>query len=331
MWCEREDGYVLTDETSAIDREQLFAWLSTDAYWWSGGLRRSVLDAALDASLCFSVLTSEHAFVGFGRMVTDRATFAYWSDVYVAPEHRGQGLGSWLTETALAHPELVTCRRILLATRDAHEIYQRCGFLPLADPAMFMEISRPTAGGAPRPVSAAHATRSGPATVTASAITRLPANRRSMSPLVLRRAVLADADAMRDLAQRAYQPYLVRMARRPRPMDADYGLAIEKNETWVVEDGSGIVAFLILVAGSDHVLLENMAVDPGQQGQGIGRELLRFAEDRTRALEQHEIRLYTNAVMTENQQMYEKAGYVETGRTTDHGFNRVHYRKPIDG
>jgi predicted N-acetyltransferase YhbS len=78
-------------------------------------------------------------------MVTDRATFAYWADVYVAAAHRGRGLGQRLTRSALEHPALATCRRVMLATRDAHTVYRRSGFAALADPATFMEISRPSA------------------------------------------------------------------------------------------------------------------------------------------------------------------------------------------
>jgi GNAT superfamily N-acetyltransferase len=137
-------GYTITDDPSAIDGDQLFEWL-TDAYWWSGGLTRPVLDAALETSLCFSALSASGAFVGFGRMVTDRATFAYWCDVYVAPAHRGRGVGGYLTQYAVEHPALATCRRILLATRDAHRVYERIGFGPLVDPSTFMEISWPPA------------------------------------------------------------------------------------------------------------------------------------------------------------------------------------------
>jgi GNAT superfamily N-acetyltransferase len=137
--------YVVTDSPEAIDRDRLFEWLS-GSYWWSGGLRRAVFDAALDHSLCFSALTRDGAFVGFGRMVTDRATFAYWADVYVDAEHRGHGLGRALTAQALEHPALSSCRRILLATRDAHDVYARHGFVPLSDPSIFMEINRPDAG-----------------------------------------------------------------------------------------------------------------------------------------------------------------------------------------
>ncbi len=141
--------YVVTDEPGAIDRGRLFGWLAS-SYWWSGGLHRSVLDAALDHSLCFSALTVQGEFVGFGRMVTDRASFAYWADVVVDEPHRGRGLGGALTSAALAHPALATCRRVLLATRDAHEVYARQGFAPLADPSVFMEITRPHAGAAGR-------------------------------------------------------------------------------------------------------------------------------------------------------------------------------------
>ena len=141
--------YVVTDEPGAIDRDRLFGWLQSDSYWWSGGLHRSVFDTAIDHSLCVSALTREGEFVAFGRMVTDRATFAYWADVFVAVDHRGRGLGRALTSQALDHPALATCRRILLATRDAHEVYARHGFGPLADPSTFMEISRPDAGAQP--------------------------------------------------------------------------------------------------------------------------------------------------------------------------------------
>jgi GNAT superfamily N-acetyltransferase len=140
------DSYVIVDDPSVVDRDRLFGWLTTDAYWWSGGLHRDVFDQALDNSVCLSALTTSGAFVGFGRIVTDRATFAYWADVYVDAAHRGRGLGQRLTRSAVAHPAVATCRRILLATRDAHLVYTRSGFVPLADPSIFMEISRPSAG-----------------------------------------------------------------------------------------------------------------------------------------------------------------------------------------
>ena len=93
-----------------------------------------------------TVLDPRGAMVGFGRVVTDRATFAFWCDVYVESGHRGRGLGRGLTESFVAHPELATCRRLLLATRDAHEVYATSGFVPLAHPEVLMEIHRPLGG-----------------------------------------------------------------------------------------------------------------------------------------------------------------------------------------
>jgi GNAT superfamily N-acetyltransferase len=141
-------GYLIDDDPRRVDRDRLFGWLSTDAYWWSGGLDRPVLERAVDHSLNLSVLAGE-AFVGFARLVTDRASFAYLADVYVDAAHRGRGLGGLLTRVALAHPELATCRRFLLATADAHQIYERAGFAALARPDRFMEVHRPAAAAPP--------------------------------------------------------------------------------------------------------------------------------------------------------------------------------------
>ena len=81
--------------------------------------------------------------VGFTRVVTDRATFAWVADVFVLPGHRGRGLAHWMIETLLAHPDMAGMRRFMLATSDAHQVYADCGFTPLADPGRFMEIKRP--------------------------------------------------------------------------------------------------------------------------------------------------------------------------------------------
>jgi len=148
----RPDGHTVDDDTAAVDRDRLYNWLtSPDAYWWQAGLARDVLDRALDASLNLSVLTPAGDFVGFGRMVTDRATFAYWADVFIATGYRGRGLGGWLTGVAVHHPAVATCRRILLFTRDAHAVYARHGFRALAEPSRVMERSAPDAAAARPP------------------------------------------------------------------------------------------------------------------------------------------------------------------------------------
>jgi len=137
-----------TDEiTTARDRldvAAIHAFL-TESYW-SPGIPRETLERALDGSLNFGLYRSVDNIsrqIGFARVVTDGATFAYLADVFVLPDFRGAGLATWLVESALTHPALSGLRRVLLVTRDAHAIYARCGFSPLANPGRFMEINRP--------------------------------------------------------------------------------------------------------------------------------------------------------------------------------------------
>lgn len=93
-------------------------------------------------SLCFALLQGDRQ-VGFARLITDRATFAYLADVFVLPELRGQGLSKWLVGCVCEHPELQGLRRWMLATRDAHGLYERSGFTPLKNPGYFMEKHDP--------------------------------------------------------------------------------------------------------------------------------------------------------------------------------------------
>ncbi len=139
------DGYVVDDDPAVVDRALVYRWLRTDAYWWSGGLERSVFDRAVDHSLNLSARTESGTFVGFARLVTDRSTFAYLADVYVAAEHRGRGVGNLLTRTAVSHPAVATCRRMLLVTSDAHGVYARHGFTAITAPERFMERHGPVA------------------------------------------------------------------------------------------------------------------------------------------------------------------------------------------
>lgn len=109
------------------------------ASYWAPDIPRATVERSLDGSLNFG-LYREGAQIGFARFVTDGATFAYLADVFVLPGHRGQGLATWLVGTALTHPSLTGLRRVLLATRDAHALYAKFGFAPLARPERFMEI-----------------------------------------------------------------------------------------------------------------------------------------------------------------------------------------------
>jgi ribosomal protein S18 acetylase RimI-like enzyme len=135
---------------------------------------------------------------------------------------------------------------------------------------------------------------------------------------------------MFDLAQRAYAPYVERMGMRPGPMDADYLRAVDRDESWVVDDpAGGVIALLVLSPATDHLLLENVAVDPDHHGRGIGRALLLLTEERARAQGVDEVRLYTHVTMVENQRIYESHGYVQTRQAADDAFLRVHYSKRL--
>jgi GNAT superfamily N-acetyltransferase len=137
--AQRGDVHLSTDR-ARLDLDVVHGFLT--ASYWSPGIPRETVARAIAASLCFS-LYRDDAQIGFARFVTDGATFAYLADVFVLPEHRGQGLASWMIGAALTHPALTGLRRILLATRDAHPVYAPHGFKPLERPERFMEIARP--------------------------------------------------------------------------------------------------------------------------------------------------------------------------------------------
>ena len=105
-------------------------------------ITRDVVERAIRHSLCFGIYQRD-AQVGFARMITDHATYAYLADVFVVEAHRGRGLSKWMMECVLAHPDLQGLRRLTLATRDAHGLYARFGFAPPKNPAVWMEIHRP--------------------------------------------------------------------------------------------------------------------------------------------------------------------------------------------
>lgn len=128
--------FTLSDDRDALDVAYVHAFLS-DSYWAKGVPLQTVVKS-LDNSLCFGLWHGSRP-AGFGRVVTDRATFAYLADVFIDPDYRGRGLGQWLVTCVLAHPQLQGLRRWLLATRDAHALYQRLGFVALPKPEIFME------------------------------------------------------------------------------------------------------------------------------------------------------------------------------------------------
>lgn len=135
------DGFRISSNTEEMDIEAIHAYLSRS--YWAEGVPLETLERGIANSLCTGVFCDDDTQVGFARMVTDSATFAYLCDVYVLEEFRGKGLGKWLVESLLALPELMGLRRICLATLDAHSLYERYGFTPLTKPENFMEIWQP--------------------------------------------------------------------------------------------------------------------------------------------------------------------------------------------
>jgi GNAT superfamily N-acetyltransferase len=134
-------GYEISTDPARLDRDLVQDFLHNDAYW-ARGVPREVVDRCIENSISFGVYRGGEQ-VGFARVVTDRAAIAYLADVFVVAGHRGRGLGTWLVESVLAHPDLQGLRRFMLGTKDAHALYERFGFRPLAEPQRMMEIASP--------------------------------------------------------------------------------------------------------------------------------------------------------------------------------------------
>jgi GNAT superfamily N-acetyltransferase len=118
--------YEISTDAERLDVDRIHRFLSTDAYW-SPGVAREVVARSIEHSICFGVYRGDEQ-VGFARVVTDRATFAWIADVYIESDHRGNGLGKRLVAAVLGHPDLQGLRRWMLGTADAHGLYRRFGF-----------------------------------------------------------------------------------------------------------------------------------------------------------------------------------------------------------
>ena len=139
----RREGYVLTTDPGRVDVDRVHGWLSGESYW-AKGRERSVVELSIAGSRPYSVLAGDRQ-AAFARAVTDAATFAWICDVFVDEQHRGRGLGTWLVESIVADLAADGVQRFVLATRDAHEVYRRCGFAALEGADRWMEIDqRPT-------------------------------------------------------------------------------------------------------------------------------------------------------------------------------------------
>lgn len=142
--------YRISTDPADFDVTAIHAYLTRS--YWSPGIPLETVGRAIAGSLCFGLFHRDEQ-VGFARVVTDRATFAYLCDVYVLDAHQGRGLGTWLMAQVFAHPDLQGLRRFVLVTRDAHRLYERFGFLGLRRPEGYMEVHRPDVYSGGRQVS----------------------------------------------------------------------------------------------------------------------------------------------------------------------------------
>lgn len=132
-----ERSIVVTTDRSRLDLDVIHGFLTTS--YWAPGIPRETVARAMEHSLCFGAFDGDRQ-VGFARVISDRATFAYVSDVFALESHRGRGGGKSLMATIMAHPELQGLRRWTLATRDAHGLYRQFGFGAPAQPDRQMEV-----------------------------------------------------------------------------------------------------------------------------------------------------------------------------------------------
>ena len=134
------EGYRISTNRNEMNIGSIHSYLTSS--YWAVGIPKKTMEIAINNSFCFGVLKQSDQ-VGFARLVTDYATFAYLADVYILEEHRGIGLSKWLLSEIINHPQLQGLRRIVLATRDAHSLYEKFGFKELGSPEIFMELWSP--------------------------------------------------------------------------------------------------------------------------------------------------------------------------------------------
>ena len=145
----------------------------------------------------------------------------------------------------------------------------------------------------------------------------------------IRAATAGDVPAVAEIVDHAYRHYITRMGKPPGPMLDDYAARVSEGGVWVLEEAAAIVAIIVLLPTTSHLLLDKIAVSPARQGLGLGRRLLAFAEAEALRSGYHEIRLYTHQTMVENQRLYASIGYEETGRRSEAGYDRVFMRKQL--
>jgi ribosomal protein S18 acetylase RimI-like enzyme len=145
--------------------------------------------------------------------------------------------------------------------------------------------------------------------------------------MLVRPADASDLPEVERIVRDAYTKYIVRIGKPPGPMLDDYATHVRQHALWVT--GTPLAGLIVLLGEGDHLLLDNIAVDPACQGQGVGRTLMQFADLEARRRGYRELRLYTHETMVENIALYSRSGWVQTGRGMQDGFARVFFRKVL--
>jgi len=135
-----KDKFYISTEKEKMDIDLIHSFLTRS--YWAEGISKEIIRRSIEGALCFGVFENDKQ-VGFARMITDRATFAYLADVFIIEEYRGLGLSKWLMEVIMSYPDLQGLRRMMLATRDAHELYKKFGFTLLTNVDRWMQIHYP--------------------------------------------------------------------------------------------------------------------------------------------------------------------------------------------
>lgn len=135
-----KDAYLISDNPEDLDYDVIHRFLSQS--YWAEKIPRNIVEELCKNSLCFGIYL-DGGQVGFGRLITDYATFAFVSDVFVLEEHRNRGLADWMLVCMKEHPRMQGLRRWMLATKDAHALYSKHGFVPMKNPDWFMEKAKP--------------------------------------------------------------------------------------------------------------------------------------------------------------------------------------------
>lgn len=136
-----KDNFTISTNKARLDIDYIHEYLSTRSYW-AENIPLDVVKKSIKGSLCFGIFIDKQQ-IGFARVITDMACFAYLADVFVDEKYRGLGLSKWLMEVIVSHPDLQGLRRFLLATRDAHGLYEQFGFSILSFPEKWMHIHNP--------------------------------------------------------------------------------------------------------------------------------------------------------------------------------------------